>query len=349
MQEAIDELGYSPNRAARNLRTRASHLIGLRFAPAQEGTANATMDRFVHSLVETSREAGYHVLLFAGDREDPLAGYDDLLRSTAVDAFVVTDTYLGNPQAAWLEERRAPFVAFGRPGTSPGFPIHAGTDPARAPDVEGRPGDGRAGGHVAGCHPWENLTQNKRSKFEQRTVTILVPSTCCLVGTLVAHRSLVFLQWRAPSASDFTLRGANRQNVEKGRVHSVATRPGLVSTRSRCAGIAGGNRLPLPVALWFIGAAVFGLVLAYGIMRNRSRPARRSTLPNKQRRKLTPRKTATGLATDDDRSALVIGLQLLNCCPVSVSLADAAGIHDRYACRPPLEKANELGATESCC
>lgn len=122
VQEAIDALGYSPNRAARNLRTRASHLIGLRINPAQEGTANALMDRFVHSLVESSREAGYHVLLFTGDHEDPLAGYDDLLRSTAVDAFVITDTYLGNPQAAWLEQRRAPFVAFGRPWESPDSP-----------------------------------------------------------------------------------------------------------------------------------------------------------------------------------------------------------------------------------
>ena len=42
------------------------------------------------------------MLLFSGDPDDPLAGYDELLRSTAVDAFVVTDTYLGNPQAAWL-------------------------------------------------------------------------------------------------------------------------------------------------------------------------------------------------------------------------------------------------------
>jgi DNA-binding LacI/PurR family transcriptional regulator len=117
--EAIDELGYSPNRAARNLRTRASHLIGLRFTPAQEGTANATVDRFVHSLVETSSAAGYHVLLFPGDLEDPTAGYDALLRSTAVDAFVATDTFLGNPQAAWLESRRAPFVAFGRPWDNP--------------------------------------------------------------------------------------------------------------------------------------------------------------------------------------------------------------------------------------
>lgn len=120
VQEAIAELGYQPNRAARNLRTRASHLIGLRINPAQEGTANALMDRFVHSLVETSREAGYHVLLFTGDPLDPLSGYDDLLRSTAVDAFVVTDTFLGNPQATWLGTRRAPFVAFGRPWDHPG-------------------------------------------------------------------------------------------------------------------------------------------------------------------------------------------------------------------------------------
>lgn len=115
VQESIDELGYQPNRAARNLRTRSSNLIGMRFAPAQEGTANATMDRFVHSLVEAMNDAGYHVLLFAADDDDPVTGYDALLRSTAVDAFVVTDTYLGNPQAAALEERGAAFVAFGRP------------------------------------------------------------------------------------------------------------------------------------------------------------------------------------------------------------------------------------------
>lgn len=119
VREAVAALDYSPNRAARNLRTRTSSLIGLRFAPAQEGTANAAMDRFVHSLVEASEEAGYHVLLFPGDDVDPVAGYDRLLRSTAVDAFVVTDTYLGNPQAAWLASRRAPFVAFGRPWDDP--------------------------------------------------------------------------------------------------------------------------------------------------------------------------------------------------------------------------------------
>lgn len=118
VQAAIADLGYSPNRAARNLRTRSSRLIGMRVAPAQEGTANAMMDRFVHTLVEKSAAAGYHVLLFAGD-DDPIDGYEHLLRATAVDAFVVTDTYLGNPQTAWLSARRAPFVAFGRPWDDP--------------------------------------------------------------------------------------------------------------------------------------------------------------------------------------------------------------------------------------
>jgi DNA-binding LacI/PurR family transcriptional regulator len=140
VQAAVAELGYSPNRAARNLRTRASHLIGMRYAPAQEGTANALMDRFVHSLVEECRVAGYHVLLFAADDEDPVAGYDELVRSTAVDAFVVTDTYLGNPQAAWLEDNRVPFVAFGRPWEDP---------EATHPWVDV---DGAAGGALATTH-----------------------------------------------------------------------------------------------------------------------------------------------------------------------------------------------------
>jgi DNA-binding LacI/PurR family transcriptional regulator len=142
VQQAIDRLGYTPNRAARNLRTRASHFVGLRLEPAVEGSASGLMDRFLHSLVEACKEAGLHVLLFtAEDVNDPLDGYDNLLRSAAVDAFVVTDTYRGNPQAAWLEERQVPFVAFGRPWTDPG---------AQFPwvDVDGRAGVMLAVDHV---------------------------------------------------------------------------------------------------------------------------------------------------------------------------------------------------------
>lgn len=143
VQETIARLGYSPNRAARNLRTKSSHLIGLRLDPVVEGSASGLMDRFLHSLAESSRGSGFHVLLFtADDVDDPLDGYDELLRSAAVDAFVVTDTYRGNPQVAWLHQRQVPFVAFGRPWEDPG---------AGHPwvDVDGRAGVALAVDHVA--------------------------------------------------------------------------------------------------------------------------------------------------------------------------------------------------------
>ncbi len=142
VREAIDDLGYSPNRAARSLRTRTSHLVGMRVEPVVEDSANAMMDRFVHTLVESTEVAGYHVLLFTdgGDHEatDP---YDELLRSAAVDAFVITDTFRGNPHAAWLTERGVPFVAFGRPWEEPS---------SQHPwvDVDGRAGVGLAVDHV---------------------------------------------------------------------------------------------------------------------------------------------------------------------------------------------------------
>ncbi len=142
VQLAIERLGYSPNRAARSLRTRSSHLVGLRVDPAVEDSANALMDRFVHSLVESTKVAGYHVLLFAADGDqEATAPYEELLRSAAVDAFVITDTFRGNPYAGWLNRRGVPFVAFGRPWEE---------ESARHPwvDVDGRAGVALAVDHL---------------------------------------------------------------------------------------------------------------------------------------------------------------------------------------------------------
>ncbi|QWC86107.1 LacI family transcriptional regulator [Nocardioidaceae bacterium] len=128
VQQVISEVGYAPNRAARNLRTRRARLVGMRFEPGPEHTADALLDRFVHTLVDRSADAGLHVLLFSGrtppdgehpGEEEAVAGYAELWRTGAVDAFVLTDTYRGNPQAPWLEGQRAPFVAFGRPWDEP--------------------------------------------------------------------------------------------------------------------------------------------------------------------------------------------------------------------------------------
>ncbi|KRB80285.1 LacI family transcriptional regulator [Nocardioides sp. Root190] len=176
VRQAIDLLGYTPNHAARQLRTRSSRLIGLRLTPAQEFTANMAMDRFVRSLVEASREVGYHVLLFSGgpvaegELPDPLGGYDDLLRSTAVDAFVITDTYLGNPQTVELSARRAPFVAFGRPWDEPDA-AHPWVDVDGAAGVQAATDHVRARGHERiawlGWRPGSRIGEDRRSGWHR--------------------------------------------------------------------------------------------------------------------------------------------------------------------------------------
>lgn len=232
---AIAALDYRPNRAARNLRTRASHLIGMRFSPAEEGTANAAMDRFVHSLVEASKEAGYHVLLFAADDEDPVAGYDALLRATAVDAFVVTDTYLGNPQASALEQRGAPFVAFGRPWE--GETSHPWVD------VDGAAGTTLATEHLAerghrriawiGWEETNRIGEDRRHGWA-RTMDRLGLATDGLAtsgaDTLEAGRRAAARLLDSPAPTAPTAIVCASDTVAMGVLHEVAAR-GLVAGR----------------------------------------------------------------------------------------------------------------------
>lgn len=135
---AVRELGYQPNRAARSLRRQESRLVGLHIDPPRDGGAGPLLDRFLHALVEHCAGSGYHVLLFAD--HDEISGFDELLSTTAVDAFVLTDTHRGDARVVGLLERQAPFVAFGRPWGD--APRHAWVD------VDGAAGTGMAVDHL---------------------------------------------------------------------------------------------------------------------------------------------------------------------------------------------------------
>ncbi len=136
----IEDLDYRPNRAARSLRKRESKLVGLRVNPATAGRAGSLFDRFLHALVEHSVGAGYHILLFTPtDPANELSGFNDLLATTTVDAFVLTDTHHGDRRLEWLQRQQARFVAFGRPWETS---QHAWVD------VDGAAGTGAAVHHL---------------------------------------------------------------------------------------------------------------------------------------------------------------------------------------------------------
>jgi DNA-binding LacI/PurR family transcriptional regulator len=116
VHEAISELGYRANQAARQMRTKRSRLIAVRIEPTHDGINGSILDRFLHGLAEATAPAKYRVLLYAApDDGAEIDTYDDLLSAYDLDGFVLTSTHHGDPRTSWLAERGVPFVTFGRP------------------------------------------------------------------------------------------------------------------------------------------------------------------------------------------------------------------------------------------
>jgi len=116
VQGVIDEVGYRPLRAAQQMRSNRSQLIGMRIEPVREGIGGIVLDQFLHALTASAEESGHRLVLFtAGHAEAEVAAYDELVASFAVDAFVLTGTSHGDPRTAWLRRRRLPVASFGRP------------------------------------------------------------------------------------------------------------------------------------------------------------------------------------------------------------------------------------------
>lgn len=120
VQEAIAELGYRANQAARQMRTGRSQLIAVRIEPTRDGINGTVLDRFLHGLTEAAAPQGYRVVLYtAEDDAAEIKTYDELLAAHELDAFVLTSTHHGDIRTAWLAERGVPFVTFGRPWGAP--------------------------------------------------------------------------------------------------------------------------------------------------------------------------------------------------------------------------------------
>lgn len=146
VRAAIDEVGYRPHAAARQLRTRRSRVIGMRIEHVVDGINGAVLDRFLHALTEQAQVRGYRVMLFtAPDDEGEIAQYGELLDVLQLDAFVLASTHHGDPRTAWLTDHDVPFVTFGRPWDPPG-------DPAAQPDHDWVDVDGATGTRAAVEH-----------------------------------------------------------------------------------------------------------------------------------------------------------------------------------------------------
>lgn len=137
VQEAIDRAGYMPSAAARALRNQRAMAIGLRLSNPRNGISGSFMDGFTHELVTLADREGYKVVLFPAEtKAEEVLKLTELRRTLAIDACVLTDTWVDDDRPAQLTEARVPFAVFGRPWDA--------EDHGRWVDVDGRDGAAQA-------------------------------------------------------------------------------------------------------------------------------------------------------------------------------------------------------------
>jgi DNA-binding LacI/PurR family transcriptional regulator len=110
---AIAELGYRPHRAAAQLRTRRSRVLGMRIP---NRFTDAVFDRFLHAITDAAGALDYRIMLYtAEDDAAEIQAYGELLDRWDIDGFVLTGTHPGDERTSYLSEAGVPCVTFGRP------------------------------------------------------------------------------------------------------------------------------------------------------------------------------------------------------------------------------------------
>ncbi len=108
---AVKELGYRPNIAARNLRTQTSNMVGFSWTP--DDTLNPIIDRFLYSITRHLRSAERFVLILPEDRES-VYSYRDLYYTGQVSGYILASTNHNDERIAALMKHGIPFASFGR-------------------------------------------------------------------------------------------------------------------------------------------------------------------------------------------------------------------------------------------
>jgi len=120
---AIDALGYRPNSTARNLKASETRLIGYAWYKIQDvSQRNQVLDRFLYEMAQAAELQGYHVLTFAQSMPHEEESYTELIHTSRVDGFVLSDTTYDDPRISRLLELDIPFACFGRATPQWDFP-----------------------------------------------------------------------------------------------------------------------------------------------------------------------------------------------------------------------------------
>jgi LacI family transcriptional regulator len=121
--QAAQELGYVPDAAARSLASRRTHTLGLVLVRDQTHiAADAFLPQVIHGLAESTRQAGFHLLLESVEDISHPKAYIHLVRAKHIDGIVLSGPRSDDEQLTALVNEGFPVVLLGQlPGNSACF------------------------------------------------------------------------------------------------------------------------------------------------------------------------------------------------------------------------------------
>ncbi len=127
IKKTIEELGYHPRAAARSLKSRLTHRIGLVPLISLEDNyspdpGDAAFLEFLSAVNTAAAENGYDILLSATtSAKNELKTYERLIGEGQVDGLILMGMRSDDPRLALLESKKFPFVAYGRVARSENY------------------------------------------------------------------------------------------------------------------------------------------------------------------------------------------------------------------------------------
>ena len=118
VRKVMDELGYTPNLAARNLGKRSASAIGVILPPlnSKERLGNPFYLETIETINEEARKSNMPVAVAsARDFETLLANVERMHRQKQVDGFILTYSDKYDPIITYLVEENIPFTLIGQP------------------------------------------------------------------------------------------------------------------------------------------------------------------------------------------------------------------------------------------
>ncbi len=113
--EIIEKHGYEPNRIARSLRVRSTGNIGL-IVPVESGSVfeSPYFGLLLRGMSEASDLRNFHII-FSTSHQDNVKVFENFLKKSIVDGFVVLDVRDEDPRVKFLKSHDVYFVVVGRP------------------------------------------------------------------------------------------------------------------------------------------------------------------------------------------------------------------------------------------